>query len=104
MAVLRVVAYLVVASLLNGVALKLLWSWFAVPFSNVPVPSIPLVLAVGYGFLISLLLLREKHALWNENQGEGFITGIKLTDPSLSIVAPVSTVVFGWIVHVLLSI
>lgn len=103
MAVLKVVACLVVASLLNGVILKLLWGWFVVPFSNVPVPGIPLVLAIGYGFLISLLLLREK-AGWNENQGEGFITGIKLTDPSLAIVAPVSAVVLGWIVHLHLFI
>jgi hypothetical protein len=89
-----VVVAAVGAVLLNGWALSVLWGWFIVPLFSVP--ALPVLYAIGIGFIASLL--RPAPSTSEEESKEDL--GIRIVKVITQIIAlPLSAVFFGWIVH-----
>lgn len=80
-------ALIIVAYLLDGLALKMLWGWFLVPVFGLP--TISLTQAIGVGIVIGFLT--QQHIPRDEKQRrEMFI---------YTVIAPVTAVAVGWVVH-----
>ena len=76
-----------VMSLLNGVALQLLWGWFLVPTLSLPAIS----LAQAIGICVIIELTTNQHIPRNERETiEMYI---------YCFLVPVYAVVTGWVVH-----
>ncbi len=87
MVALGFIAMVVVAYLLNGVALKLLWGWFMVPTLGLPVIS--LVQAIGIGIVIGFLT--QQHIPRDEDAKKELLF--------FEVLSPVLAIAVGWIVH-----
>ena len=87
MVALSLIALTIMASLLNGVALKLLWGWFMIPTFSLP--AISLVQAMGIGIMIGFLT--QQHIPRDQDaKKEVFL---------FEVVSPVIAIVVGWVVH-----
>ncbi len=87
MVVLGWFALTIVSFLLNGVALKFLWSWFMVPTFGLPVIS--LVQAIGIGIIIGFMTQQYVP----KDKDEVMETAL------YEIVIPIFTLAVGWIIH-----
>ena len=87
MVALGLIALMIVAYLLNGVALKLLWGWFMVPTLGLPVIS--LVQAIGIGIVIGFLT--QQHIPRDEDEKKELLV--------FEVLTPVLAIAIGWIVH-----
>ena len=87
MVALGLIALMIVAYLLNGVALKLLWGWFMVPTLGLPVIS--LVQAIGIGIVIGFLT--QQHIPRDKEQKKELLV--------FEVLTPVLAIAVGWIVH-----
>jgi len=87
MVALVVLALMVVAYLLDGVALKLLWGWFLVP--TLGFPAISLVQAIGISIVIGFMT--QQHIPRDEDEKKELYVYVFLT--------PILAIVIGWIVH-----
>ena len=87
MVALGLIVLTIVASLLDGVALKLLWGWFMVPTLGLPVIS--LVQAIGIGIVIGLLT--QQHIPRNADEYKELLV--------YAVITPVLATAFGWVVH-----
>ncbi|MEK9171051.1 MAG: hypothetical protein AAB789_01925 [Patescibacteria group bacterium] len=87
MVALGLIALMIVAYLLNGVALKLLWGWFMVPTLGLPVIS--LVQAIGIGIVIGFLT--QQHIPRDEDAKKELLV--------FEVLTPVLAIAVGWIVH-----
>ena len=87
MLALGLIALMIVAYLVNGVALKLLWSWFMVPTLGLPVIS--LVQAIGIGIVIGFLT--QQHIPRNEDEKKELLV--------FEVLNPVLAIAVGWVVH-----
>ena len=87
MAALGLIVLTIVAYLLNGVALKLLWGWFMV--STLGLPVISLVQAIGIGIVIGFLT--QQHIPRDEDEKKELLV--------FEVLTPVIVIAFGWIVH-----
>ena len=87
MVALGLIVLMIVAYLLNGVVLKLLWGWFMVPTLGLPVIS--LVQAIGIGIVISFLT--QQHIPRDEDEKKKLLV--------FEILKPVFTIAVGWVVH-----
>ncbi|QQG45560.1 MAG: hypothetical protein HYW89_01360 [Candidatus Sungiibacteriota bacterium] len=77
----------IVAYLLSGVALKLLWGWFMVPTLGLPVIS--LVQAIGVGIVISFLT--QQHIPRDKDEAKELLI--------YEVIKPVLAIAVGWVVH-----
>lgn len=84
---------LVVAAVMNGWALSLLWSWFFVPIFEVP--QLRVIDAIGVSMVVTFLTQRVSQSDSNKNSGwlERLSVGL-----FVAIFYPVMAVFFGWIV------
>jgi hypothetical protein len=85
------ILFMVIAYLLDGFALMLLWNWFmTTTFSGLP--ALSLVQAIGIGIVIGFLthqhIPRDK-----EQQNEMMV---------YAIIVPVLSIIIGWVVHLFL--
>jgi hypothetical protein len=87
MVALGLIALVIVAYLLNGVALKLLWGWFMVP--TLSLPAISLVQAIGIGIVIDFLT--QQHIPRDEDERKELLVH--------EVLAPVLAIAVGWVVH-----
>lgn len=81
------IGFMVVAYLIDGLALKLLWNWFMVPILGLPVLS--LVQSIGISIVVGFLT--QQHIPRDEDQKKELIIYFILT--------PVTAVIIGYIVH-----
>jgi len=87
-----------VSSLLNGWALKVLWSWFVAPVFQVS--SISIAQAIGISLLF--VLLQSSTRTSNNNSSEKSPTTLLLEAVFLAVVTPLFAVGCGWVVSLFL--
>lgn len=88
MQVLFSVLFLVLAWILNGFALKILWGWFMVPVFSLPALTIPA--ALGIGIVVSFL---THHSGTTQQRGDRSWSAMHL------VTRPILAVVLGAIVN-----
>jgi len=87
MKVLLGIGFMVVAYLIDGLALKLLWNWFMVPILGLP--NLSLVQSIGISIVVGFLT--QQHIPRDKDQQQELIIYLILT--------PVMAVIIGYIVH-----
>ena len=87
MTFLGMIGFMIIAYLLDGLALKLLWGWFMVPTFGLPVIS--LVQAIGIGIVISFLT--QQHIPRDEEQQTEMMV--------FTVVVPVLAIIIGGVAH-----
>jgi hypothetical protein len=78
----------VLSIILNGFVLQVLWGWFITPFG---LPAISIPQGLGLALVVGFLTHQYQD---NKRSPEGVIT--------YSIMSPVVSLVFGWVVHLFL--
>ena len=82
---------IIVSSVLNGLVLVKLWSWFIVPTFALPVLSVPV--AIGISILVKYLTLQKMPK--DDNAGAAKIGEAY----GFAIAYPILTLFIGWLVH-----
>ena len=87
------IVWMVVAAILNGWALSVLWGWFFVP--TLRLPELGIVQAIGIAMVVGYLTYQ--HIDTQPKSGDGTS---KLIETGVnSVIRPVFAVAFGWVVH-----
>ena len=87
MKIITVLGFGVLAYILNGVALSVLWGWFMVGSFGLPAISVPL--AIGIGIIVSYLTDQDQEVKKREiGEWIGYV-----------LAKPIVALVIGWIVY-----
>lgn len=90
-----VIASVVLAIVLNGWALSVLWSWFVVGLFDLP--SLTIGKAIGLSCVVSFLV-------GNRNRGGGKQDrNAAYKNLAIVVLSPIVTVATGWIIHVIVG-
>jgi len=89
---------IVISSLLNGWALKVLWSWFVAPVFQIS--TISIVQAIGLSLVFSLMQSSSRTSN-NANSDKSPMT-LLFEAVFLAVVTPLFAVGFGWVVSLFL--
>jgi hypothetical protein len=87
------IVLMVIAAILNGWGLSVLWGWFFVP--TLGLPQLGVVQAIGIAMVVGYLTYQ--HIDTQPKDGEAME---KLVNAGItSVIRPVFAVAFGWVVH-----
>lgn len=81
------IGFLVIAYLVDGLALKLLWNWFMVPTFGMK--ALSLVQAIGVGIVVGFMV--QQHIPRDEDARKDMMVHI--------IFMPIITIIIGYIAH-----
>ena len=88
-------AVIVVSSIMNGLVLSILWSWFVTPVFDLPVLTI--VQAIGIGLVVTMLTYHKSESKEGKDTTE-LIAEIV----SAAVFQPLFYLFFGWVVRMFL--
>lgn len=91
--VVLVIALFVVAPIVSGLALSILWGWFVVPVFSLPSLSIPA--AIGLTLTLQVLIRIDYDEKRYANAEIGEVIGVIA---SKAFFAPLMVLAFGWLV------
>lgn len=90
MGTLGIFALIPIASVFNGLALSMLWGWFAVPIFHLP--TLTVVQAIGVSLLVSYMTHGESHEKEKKDGATVTVTFAKI------FMKPVIGLAFGWVI------
>ncbi len=87
------IVWMVIAAMLNGWALSVLWGWFFVP--TLGLPALDIVQAIGIAMVVSYLTYQHIDTQPKDEDSTSKMIGMGV----LTVARPLIAVAFGWVVH-----